>query len=41
MDNIRPIVPAGAEGPAPVVWLRGEMRMPKDSSLEVVALLRK
>ena len=37
-DNLRPIVPPGATDSSPVVWLRGEMRMPKDSALEVVTL---
>ena len=37
-DNLRPIVPASGAGFSPVVWLRGAMRMPKDSALEVVTL---
>jgi hypothetical protein len=37
-DNLRPVVPRGAVRPSPVVWLRGAMRMPKDSGLEVVTL---
>lgn len=38
-DNLRPIVPAGSRGRVSVIWLRGTMRLPKQSSLEVVALL--
>jgi hypothetical protein len=37
-DNLRPIVPAGATSASPLVWLRGAMRMPKDSALEVVTI---
>lgn len=37
-DNLRPIVPVGAVGASPLLWLRGSMRMPKDSTLEVVTL---
>jgi hypothetical protein len=38
-DNLRPIVPPGGKlGRSPVLWLRGSMRMPKDSALEVVLL---
>jgi len=38
-DNLRPIVPARASGPAPVIWLRGEMRMPNDFTLAVVGVV--
>lgn len=38
-DNLRPIVPRGVKGRSPVLWLRGTMRLPKESALEVVALL--
>jgi hypothetical protein len=37
-DNLRPLVPPGSTRASPVVWLRGAMRMPKDSALEVVTL---
>lgn len=36
VDNLRPVVPVTAGRPSPVVWLRGEMRMPKDFELELV-----
>lgn len=39
VDNLRPIVPRGAKGRSPVLWLRGTMRLPKDYALEVVAFL--
>ncbi len=38
-DNLRPIVPRGAQSRSILVWLRGTMRLPKESDLEVVALL--
>jgi hypothetical protein len=35
-DNLRPMVLFGGGYSSAVIWLRGTMRMPKDSSLEVV-----
>ena len=37
-NNLRPIVPVSSFTPSPVVWLRGEMPMPKDFDSEVVML---
>ena len=37
-NNFRPIVPVTSHRPSPVVWLRGEMPMPKDFASEVVML---
>jgi len=36
VDHLRPVVPVTRGRPAPVVWLRGEMRLPKDYDLEIV-----
>jgi hypothetical protein len=39
-DNLRPVVPANPRGgTAPVVWLRGRMRLPKESALAVMLLV--
>jgi hypothetical protein len=37
-NNLRPIVPVSSFTPSPLVWLRGEMPMPKDFDSEVVML---
>jgi hypothetical protein len=37
-NNLRPIIPVSGHAPSPVVWLRGEMPMPKDFDSEVVML---